>query len=113
MLVIDRHEVILDVFATRAKRRKPAQVRLARLEYSLPRLRRAWTPGRRVAAGLQRGEGEAQIELINGSGTKLLQPSGDRSGFGPSLDGSKKDRGSLRTLAIVGYTNGQINLLIA
>ena len=44
VLVIDRHEVIIDVFAERAQTKEAAlQVQLARLEYSLPRLRRAWT----------------------------------------------------------------------
>ena len=44
VLVIDRHEIILDVFAERAQTKEAKlQVKLARLEYSLPRLRRAWT----------------------------------------------------------------------
>ena len=66
ILVIDRHEVILDVFAERAQTKEAVlQVQLARLEYSLPRLRRAWTHlGRQRGGGVtQRGEGEAQIEL--------------------------------------------------
>jgi GTP-binding protein HflX len=42
--VIDRQEVILDIFAARASTREAVlQVELARLEYSLPRLTRAWT----------------------------------------------------------------------
>src|SRR5690606_579229 len=42
--VIDRQEVILDVFADRAQTREAVlQVALARMEYSLPRLTRAWT----------------------------------------------------------------------
>ena len=66
VLVIDRHEAILDVFAKRAQTKEASlQVQLARLEYSLPRLRRAWTHlGRQRGGGVtQRGEGEAQIEL--------------------------------------------------
>ena len=66
ILVIDRHEVILDVFAERAQTKEAVlQVQLARLEYSLPRLRRAWTHLDRQRGGgvTQRGEGEAQIEL--------------------------------------------------
>ncbi len=66
MLVIDRHEIIIDVFAERARTREAVlQVDLARLEYSLPRLRRAWTHLDRQRGGgvTQRGEGEAQIEL--------------------------------------------------
>ncbi|MGC3990448.1 MAG: hypothetical protein QM796_12350 [Chthoniobacteraceae bacterium] len=50
--VIDRQEVILDIFAQRAQTREARlQVDLARVEYSLPRLTRAWghlgAPGRR------------------------------------------------------------------
>ena len=66
ILVIDRHEIILDVFAERAQTKEAKlQVKLARLEYSLPRLRRAWTHLSRQRGGgvTQRGEGEAQIEL--------------------------------------------------
>ena len=66
VLVIDRQEIILDVFATRAQTKEAVlQVKLARLEYSLPRLRRAWSHlGRQRGGGVtQRGEGEAQIEL--------------------------------------------------
>ena len=58
--------VILDVFAERAQTKEAVlQVQLARLEYSLPRLRRAWTHLDRQRGGgvTQRGEGEAQIEL--------------------------------------------------
>ena len=62
VLVIDRHEIILDVFAERAQTKEASlQVRLARLEYSLPRLRRAWTH-----LGRQRGGGVTQrLSLIH------------------------------------------------
>ena len=66
MLVIDRQEVILDIFAERAQTREATlQVQLARMEYNLPRLKRAWThlSRQRGGAATQRGEGEAQIEL--------------------------------------------------
>ena len=65
VLVIDRHEVIIDVFAERAQTKEAAlQVQLARLEYSLPRLRRAWTHlGRQRGRCDSKREGEAQIEL--------------------------------------------------
>ena len=60
VLVIDRHEVILDVFAKRAQTKEASlQVQLARLEYSLPRLRRAWTH-----LGRQRGGG-VTLSLIH------------------------------------------------
>ena len=63
--VIDREEVILDIFAERASTREAVlQVELARTKYSLPRLTRAWTHLSRQHGGgaTTRGEGEAQIE---------------------------------------------------
>ncbi len=74
--VIDRSELILDIFASRAKTREAQlQVELAQLEYSAPRLRGMWTHLERIAgagggtaAGAvggvgTRGPGERQIEI--------------------------------------------------
>ena len=118
VLVIDRHEVILDVFAERAQTKEASlQVRLARLEYSLPRLRRAWTHlGRQRGGGVtQRGEGEAQIELdqrmlhdkIASTKREITQVSKRRS-----TSRKKRQRIPLRTLAIVGYTNAGKSTLL-
>ena len=66
LCVIDRQEVILDIFAARASTREAAlQVGLARMEYSLPRLTRAWTHLSRQRGGARgtRGEGETQLEV--------------------------------------------------
>jgi GTP-binding protein HflX len=67
LCVIDRQEVILDIFSERARTREAVlQVELARSEHSLPRLKNAWTHLSRQRGGggvTQRGEGEAQIEL--------------------------------------------------
>ena len=63
--VIDREEVILDIFAARASTREAVlQVALARMEYSLPRLTRAWThlSRQRAAGAAIGGEGETQLE---------------------------------------------------
>src|SRR5690606_27958062 len=64
--VIDRQEVILDIFASRAQTREAVlQVALARMEYSLPRLKRAWTHLSRQRGGggtVVRGQGETQLE---------------------------------------------------
>ncbi len=63
--VIDRQEVILEIFAGRASTREAVlQVELAQLQYSLPRLTRAWTHLSRQRGGAKgtRGEGEKQIE---------------------------------------------------
>src|SRR5262249_35553088 len=62
--VIDRSELILDIFATRARSAEARlQVELAQLEYALPRLRRMWTHLSRFEGGIgMRGPGETQLE---------------------------------------------------
>jgi GTP-binding protein HflX len=62
--VIDRSELILDIFATRARSvAARLQVELAQLEYSLPRLRKMWTHLSRYKGGIGlRGPGETQLE---------------------------------------------------
>ena len=64
LAVIDRQEVILEIFADRAQTREAVlQVALARMEYSLPRLTRAWTHlSRQRGRGSMGGEGETQLE---------------------------------------------------
>lgn len=65
--VIDRTEVILDIFSKRAQTQEARiQIQLARARYSLPRLTRAWAHLDRQGGGSgtgQRGQGEQQIEL--------------------------------------------------
>lgn len=66
ILIIDRQEVILDIFNSRAATREASlQVELARLEYELPRMKRAWTHLDRQRGGgaTQRDAGETQLEL--------------------------------------------------
>jgi len=60
--VIDRTELILDIFARRARTKVArAQVELAQLEYELPRLRRLWDHLQRLGGGIgTRGPGETQ-----------------------------------------------------
>ncbi len=63
--VIDRHQVILDIFRRRATSKEATlQVELAHLQYHLPRLTRAWTHLSRQQGGARgtRGEGEKQLE---------------------------------------------------
>src|SRR5213075_756445 len=62
--VIDRSELILDIFATRARSvAARLQVELAQLEYALPRLRKMWTHLARYKGGIGlRGPGETQLE---------------------------------------------------
>ncbi|MFH1023586.1 MAG: GTPase HflX [Planctomycetota bacterium] len=63
--VVDRSELILDIFATHARTEEARlQVELAQLEYLLPRLRRMWTHLERIEGGIgTRGPGEKQIEM--------------------------------------------------
>ncbi len=116
--VIDRQEVILDIFAGRAKTREAVlQVGLARMEYSLPRLTRAWTHLSRQKGGTKgtRGEGETQLEVdrrivlrkITRLEKELIKVRQHRKTL-------RKQRSSvpIPTGAIVGYTNaGKSSLL--
>ncbi|KPJ57981.1 MAG: hypothetical protein AMS15_09390 [Planctomycetes bacterium DG_23] len=63
--VIDRSELILDIFSTHARTRQAKiQVELAQLEYTLPRLRGMWTHLSRFEGGIgTRGPGEQQLEV--------------------------------------------------
>jgi GTPase len=62
--VMDRAELILDIFATRARTNEAKmQVELAQLEYMLPRLTRMWTHLEKTRGGIgMRGPGETQLE---------------------------------------------------
>jgi GTPase len=62
--VMDRAELILDIFATRARSHEARmQVELAQLEYMLPRLTRMWTHLEKFRGGIgMRGPGETQLE---------------------------------------------------
>lgn len=63
--VLDRSELILDIFADRARTREAKlQVELAQLQYLLPRLKRMWTHLSRIRGGIGlRGPGETQLEV--------------------------------------------------
>jgi GTP-binding protein HflX len=63
--VVDRTELILDIFATHAQTYESRlAVELAQLEYSLPRLKRMWTHLSRMRSGVgTRGPGEKQLEV--------------------------------------------------
>ncbi|MEM6334826.1 MAG: GTPase HflX, partial [Planctomycetota bacterium] len=67
--VLDRSELILDIFATRAQTHEARlQVELAQLEYTYPRLRAMWSHLERIAGGAPtglgtRGPGEQQLEI--------------------------------------------------
>ncbi|HXQ81732.1 MAG TPA: GTPase HflX [Opitutaceae bacterium] len=115
--VIDRQEVILEVFADRAHTREAVlQVALARMEYSLPRLTRAWTHlSRQRGKGALGGEGETQLEQdrrvvrdrIAHLKVELAAVVRQRG-----VQRMRRVRVPLPTAAIVGYTNaGKSSLL--
>jgi GTP-binding protein HflX len=115
--VIDRQEVILDIFARRAQTREARlQVELAQLEYSLPRLTRAWGHLVRQGGGIgARGEGETQLEqdkrriraAIDRCKRELEQVRQSRA-----IQRKDRKRAPVPNAAIVGYTNaGKSSLL--
>jgi len=117
MPVIDRQEVILDIFAQRAQTKEARlQVDLARMEYSLPRLTRAWGHLNRQAGGLGgKGEGETQLETDR----RLVRRRIDRLKEDLELVRSrratqrkKRVRLPLPTCALVGYTNAGKSALL-
>ena len=110
LAVIEREEVILDIFARRARTKEARlQVGLARMEYSLPRLTRAWGHLSRQGGGLGgKGEGETQLETDR----RLVRAQIDR--FKSDLElvrlrratqRKQRERLPLPSAAIVGYTN--------
>lgn len=120
MCVIDRREVILQIFADRASTKEAVlQVNLARLEYSLPRLTRAWTHLSRQRGGTKgtRGEGEKQLEVDRRIALKkIAQTKRELSKVKEHRATQRKQRRSLPvpTGSIVGYTNaGKSSLLNA
>src|ERR1043166_4662598 len=109
--IVDRTLLILDIFAQRARTHEGrVQGELARLEYLLPRLTRAWTPLERTGGGVgvRGGPGETQIEIDR----RLIRTR--ISSLKREIEGirvhrasqrSARERAGVPVVALIGYTN--------
>ena len=106
--VLDRNNLILDIFASRARTSSAkTQVELAQLQYLLPRLTNLWTHLERQKGGIgMRGPGETQIEtdrrIIN---TKISLLKDKLKAIDKQSSVQRGNRGQLVRVALVGYTN--------
>ena len=106
--VIDRSELILDIFASKAQTHEARlAVELAQLEYSLPRLKRMWTHLSRQSMGVgMRGPGEKQLEVDKRLAEKRVQ---DLKAELEKVEKRKArevaSRGDTFTVSLAGYTN--------
>jgi GTPase len=115
--VVDRTTVILDIFASHAGSAEgKLQVELAQLEYNLARMRGLWTHLERLGGGIgTRGPGETQIETdrrlarnrISVLRQRLEHVKGTRA-----VQRAERERASLPTVALVGYTNAGKSTLL-
>ena len=107
--IIDRTQLILDIFAARARTREGRlQVELAQLNYLLPRLTGRGAEMSRLGGGIgTRGPGETQLETDRRRIAKRVQKiSQDLEGVRRTrLDRRRRRAGPLATLALAGYTN--------
>ena len=106
--ILDRTNLILDIFAQRAKTAyAKTQVELAQYQYLLPRLTRMWTHLERQRGGIgMRGPGESQIEtdrriILN----KISLLKEQLKKIDRQMSSQRGNRGSLVRVSLVGYTN--------
>jgi GTP-binding protein HflX len=113
--VLDRTELILDIFASRAQTHEARlAVELAQLQYSLPRLKRMWTHLSRLKMGIgMRGPGEKQLEVDRRLAEKRIH---DLQTELTEIECRKERqvaaRTGHRTVSLVGYTNAGKSTLL-
>jgi GTP-binding protein HflX len=106
--VLDRTNLILDIFAQRAQTAHArVQVELAQYQYLLPRLTRMWTHLERQRGGIgMRGPGETEIEtdrrIIR---DKIARLKDQLEKIDQQMATQRKNRGEMVRVALVGYTN--------
>ncbi len=106
--ILDRTNLILDIFANRAKTaHAKTQVELAQYQYLLPRLTRMWTHLERQRGGIGlRGPGETEIEtdrrIIRDKISRLKK---QLEKIDRQMSNQRKNRGKMVQVALVGYTN--------
>ena len=105
--VIDRSELIMDIFARRARSHQAnLQVSLAQLKYKLPRLKRMWTHLDRMHAAIgARGPGETQIETDRRLIRKKIQEYTDKLENLTAIQQRAISQRSDFKVSLVGYTN--------
>jgi len=112
--VMDRTDMILEIFSIHARSQQAKlQVELARLEYSLPRLKRMWTHLSRIEKGIRAGAGEKQLEIDRRLARdriarlkRLLKETEKQRKV------AAKARKNMLSICLVGYTNaGKTTLL--